>query len=196
MHDYMKKSIEAITDSKVLDKKDEKIIVDLQDTLDESHEKNQYFRPETEMNHSVLSKFLTVPAKYFQCVREMSVMISTLSANSFELIQAQGEMELAQIELSELGNTPKDNARKKIKKAYILSKELSILGLKHQAHYRAKEIKHWNRIMEKLLKEEKFDSSDVEKHQKESYKKRWSNEIAKGKNQYNNSVNLASLKSD
>lgn len=193
MHEYMIKCMDVITESKVLNTKDQKLIVDLQDTLDDAHEKNQYFRTETEMNHSVLSKFLSKPAKYFQCVREMSVMLQTLSANAFEAIQTEGELELAQIELSELGDTKKDKARKKIKSAQIHLKELSIAGLKHQAHYRAVEIKHWNRIMEKLLKDGKFDSKDVEKHQKESYRIRWQTEIAKGKNQYNNYINLKSL---
>ena len=185
--------MDVITESKVLNAKDQKLIVDLQDTLDDAHEKNQNFRTETEMNHSVLSKFLTNPAKYYQCVREMNVMLQTLSANAFEVLQAEGELELAKIELSELGNTPKDKARKKIKSAQIHSKELTITGLKHQAHYRAVEIKHWNKIMEKLLKDEKFDSTDVEKHQKESYRARWQTEIARGKNTYNNYINLKSL---
>ena len=193
MHDYMTKCIDVITESKVLNTKDQKLIVDLQDTLDDAHAKNQNFRTETEMIHSVLSKFVSTPAKYFQAVREMNVMIQTLAMNGFELMQVEGELELLKIELSELGNTPKDKARKKIKLAFIHNKQLTVAGLKHQAHYRSVEIKHWNKIMEKLLKDEKFDSTDVEKHQKESYRARWQTEIARGKNTYNNYINLKSL---
>jgi len=195
LHDFIAKSIAVITESKVLNTKDQKLVVDLQDTLDDVHEKNQYFRTETEMNHSVLSKFLTPASKYFQSCREITVMITSLSTNAFELMQVDGELELLQIELSELGNTPKDKARKKIKTAQIYQRQLAVAGLKHQAHYRTVEIKHWNKIMEKL-KKSKFDTTDVEKHQAESYKLRWKNEIAKGKNSYNTQMNLSSLNSE
>jgi len=193
MNDFMKNCIDIIKQSSALSKKDEKIIVDLQEELSDCYDKKQLFRTETEMEASVLSKFQTIPAKYWQCVREQSSMFDNISIQVCEAYEVEGELDLLQIELSELKNTPKDNANKKILTSQIKKKEIIITRLKQSIHYRIVEVKHWEKLKQKFLKAEKFDSNDVEKHQKESYKQRWKNEIALGKNQYNNKINLDAL---
>ena len=193
MNDFMKNAMENITTSKALTKKDEKIITDLQEELSNCIDKKQEFRTETEMEASVLSKFLGSPAKYWQCVREQSSMLSTLAGQSGELIRIEGELELLRLELKNLGNTPKDQIVAKMLNAQIRQNLMNIANLKHKLHYRAVEIKHWEKLKQKFLKAEKFDSTDVETHQKESYRMKWKNEIALGKNQYNNKINLDAL---
>ena len=193
MNDFMKNCIDVIKQSSALSKKDEKTIVDLQEELSDCFDKKQMFRTETEMEASVLSKFQSVPAKFWQSVREQSSMFDNIVIQVCEAYEIEGQLDLLQIELSELKNTPKDYANKKILTSQIKKKEITITRLKQSIHYRIVEIKHWEQLKQKFLKAEKFDSTDVETHQKESYKQRWKNEIALGKNQYNNRINLNAL---
>jgi len=198
MNDFMKNAMENITTSKCLAKKDEKIITDLQEELSDCIDKKQEFRTETEMEASVLSKFISFPDKYWQCVREQSSMFASLAGQSGEVIRVEGELELLRLELKNLEGsrkvlTPKDQIVAKMLNAQIRQNLMNIASLKHKLHYRAVEVKHWEKLKQKLLKAEKFDSSDVETHQKESYRQKWKNEIALGKNQYNNQINLNAL---
>jgi len=193
MNEFMENCIGNITTSKALSKKDEKIITDLQEELSDCYDKKQEFRTEIEMEASVLSKFISTPAKYWQCVREQSVMINALASQAWEIQQLDGEAELLKLELKNLGNTDMDKIRIKMKNAQIRQNQINMSTVKHKMHYRVVEIKHWEKFKQKFLKAEKFDSTDVEKHQKESYRQKWKNEIALGKNQYNNQINLDAL---
>ena len=193
MHDYMKNGIEIIKQSKALSSKDEKVVIDLQDELDACNDKQQFFRTETEMLASVLSKFPSIPGKYWQCVREQTSMFRSMVSQTCEVYRLEGELDLLQLEFDELDNTPKSKAQKKVLTSQIKEKEIAIAGIKLHIHYRVVEIKHWEKLKKKFLNSEEFDSDYVEKHQKESYTQKWSREITLGKNEYNNKVNLLAL---
>ena len=187
-------SIKTIKSSGVLDSKDSSIIEKNEKELEKAHSTNQHYRTETEMNASVLAKFPSVEAKYWQCVREETMMLDNLTANSIDFMTKSGELELLQIELSDLGDSGIDKARKKIKEGEIQMKRLQILKVQQEAHYRAVEIKHWEKIKKRLSKNiESKLMEDVELHQRESYKKKWEKEISLGHNAYNNKVNLEAL---
>ena len=54
------------------------------------------------------------------------------------------------------------------------------MQMRLQAHDRVREIKVWEVIKEEQLKKGDFDISDVNKHQAESYAKRWEEEMKVG----------------
>jgi hypothetical protein len=54
------------------------------------------------------------------------------------------------------------------------------MNMRLQAHDRVREIKLWEVIKEEQLKKGDFDISDVNKHQAESYAKRWEREMQIG----------------
>ena len=201
MHDLVK----TIKVSGVLDSKDLSLIEKNEKELEKAHNTNQHYRTETEMNASVLAKFPSGEAKYWQCVREETMMFENLTANSIDFMIKSGELELLKVELMALDDSASDspldtpfyNAKKKIKEGEIQMKQLQILKVEQEAHYRAVEIKHWEKIKKKLAKNIKAElMEDVELHQKESYKKKWEKEISLGHNVYNNTVNLKALQED
>jgi len=190
----MHKFVKTIKSSGVLDSKDSSIIDKNEKELEKAHNTNQHYRTETEMNASVLAKFPSDEAKYWQSVREETMMLDNLTANAIDFMTKSGELELLEIELGGFDLTPSGKALKKIKEAEIMMKELQIMKVQQEAHYRAVEIKHWEKIKKKLAKNIKAeDMEDVELHQKESYKKKWKKEISLGHNVYNNKVNLEAL---
>ena len=54
------------------------------------------------------------------------------------------------------------------------------MQMRLQAHDRVREIKIWEKIKEEQLKKGDFDINDVNKHQAESYAKRWEEEMNVG----------------
>jgi len=193
----MHKFVKTIKSSGVLDSKDSSIIDKNEKELEKAHNTNQHYRTETEMNASVLAKFPSDEAKYWQSVREETMMLDNLTANAIEFMIKSGELELLEIELKALGDSANDKAKKKIKEGEIQMKQLQILKVEQEAHYRAVEIKHWEKIKKRLAKNIKAElMEDVELHQKESYKKKWEKEISLGHNVYNNTVNLKALQED
>tara|TARA_R110002020_G_C16077698_1_gene756799 strand:- start:181 stop:765 length:585 start_codon:yes stop_codon:yes gene_type:complete len=193
MHEFIK----TIKSSEVLESKDFAIIEKNEKELEKAHDTNQHYRTETEMKGSVLAKFPSDEGKFWQCVREETMMFENLTANSIDFMIKSGELELLEIELSEFDDSIIHKAKKKIKNGEIQMKQLQILKVQQEAHYRAVEIKHWEKIKKKLAKNIKAElMEDVELHQKESYKKKWEKEISLGHNIYNNTVNLKALQED
>ena len=193
----MHESIKTIKSSGVLDSKDASIIDKNEKELEKAHNTNQHYRTETEMKASVLAKYPSIEAKWWQSVREETMMLDNLTANSIDFMIKSGELELLKIELSEFDDSIIHKAKKKIKEAEIMMKKLQIFKVQQEAHYRAVEIKHWEKIKKKLAKNIKAElMEDVELHQKESYKTKWEREIALGHNIYNNTVNLKALQED
>ena len=70
----------------VLEKIDLSLVRELQSELDDTWNKKQMFRTETEMRVSVLNdiKFPTLASKYWQAIREQAVMLENLVMLSFE----------------------------------------------------------------------------------------------------------------
>ena len=55
------------------------------------------------------------------------------------------------------------------------------MRMRLQAFHRVREIKKWEEIKIELIKKDDFDINDVNKHQIESYTKRWEQEMNIGK---------------
>jgi hypothetical protein len=191
LHDFAKITLDIIKESKVLDAKDLSIIEKNKNELEEAHAKNQHYRTETEMNFSVLNdtKFPLPSSKYWQCIREQVMMYKNLCSNAFDLEIKEGQKELLEAEIKALDNSAIGKAQSKIKHAEIRKTELQILSVKHEAHYRAVEIKHWQKIKDKCAKEmTKEELSDVEVHQPHTFEIRWTKRPTG-----NNNANLETL---
>ena len=74
----------------------------------------------------------------------------------------------------------KSKALRKIKDAEIKQKKFGLMNMRLQAHDRVREISLWEQLKQEQMEKGDFDISDVDKHQKDSYKKRWQEEMKVG----------------
>ena len=180
---YTKLGVTKIRDGDILEKDDMKSVANLSTELQRVFEVHQMWRTETEMRYSVLNdvKFPTPAAKYWQSIREQNVFWEQLVFLSCDYQKQQGELELLEIEYDEIvGKSKKHMAQRKIKDAEIKQKQFGLMQMRLQAHDRVREIKLWEKIKEEQLEKGDFDINDVNKHQAESYAKRWEEEMKVG----------------
>jgi len=180
---YTKLGVTKIRDGDILEKDDMKSIANLTTELQRVFEVHQMWRTETEMRYSVLNdvKFPTPASKYWQSIREQNVFWENLVQLSCDYQKTQGELELLEIEYDEIkGKSKKHMAQRKIKDAEIKQKQFTLMNMRLQAHDRVREIKLWEKIKEEQLEKGDFDINDVNKHQAESYAKRWEQEMKVG----------------
>ena len=180
---YTKLGVTKIRDGNILEKDDMKSVSKLTVELQRCFEVKQMWRTETEMRYSVLNdvSFPTSASKYWQCVREQNVFWEQLVELSCNYQKTQGELELLEIVFDDIkGNNKKSNAQRKIKDAEIKQKQFGLMNMRLQGHDRVREIKLWEKIKNELTAKEDFDINDVNKHQADSYAKRWEKEMLVG----------------
>jgi len=154
----------------VLEKIDLSLVRELQSELDDTWNKKQMFRTETEMRVSVLNdiKFPTSASKYWQAIREQAVMLENLVMLSFEYRRNDVKLRRKKEKLSkELNNFKKEELQIDIDECEYIKK-----STEQTAHHRVREIEHWSRI-KKELDDGTFDTQDVNTHQADSYHKRY-----------------------
>ncbi len=180
---YTKLGVNKIKDVDILEKKDLTKVAKLSKELQRVFEVKQVWRTETEMRYSVLNDVShpTPASKYWQCVREQDVFFSNLVQLSCDYQRTQGELELLEIEFDEIkGTSRKSKAQRMIKDADIKEKKFGLMNMRLQAHDRVREIDIWEKLKEEQMSKDDFVISDVDKHQKDSYKKRWQEEMKVG----------------
>jgi len=180
---YTKLGVDKIKDVEILESDDLTAVSNLSKELQRVFEVKQVWRTETEMRYSVLNdvSFPTPASKYWQCIREQDSFFSQLIQLSCDYQKTQGELELLEVEFDEIkGNTKKANAQRKIKDAEIKQKKFGLMNMRLQAHDRVREISLWEQLKQEQMEKGDFDISDVDKHQKESYKQRWQEEMKVG----------------
>ena len=180
---YTKLGVTKIRDVSILEKDDMQSVSKLTKELQRVFEVHQLWRTETEIRYSVLNdvSFPTSASKYWQCVREQNVFWENLVQLSCNYQKQQGELELLEIEYDEIkGNNKKSNAQRKIKDAEIKEKQFGLMNMRLQGHDRVREIKLWEKIKNELTDKADFDINDVNKHQADSYAKRWEKEMQVG----------------
>ena len=195
---YTKLGITKIRDVSILEKDDMTSISKLTKELQRVFEVRQIWRTETEIRYSVLDdvNFPDSASKYWQCIREQNVFWENLVTLSCNYQKTQGELELAEIEYDEIkGNNKKSNAQRKIKDAEIKQMQFGLMNMRLQGHDRVREIKLWEKIKNELTAKDDFDINDVNKHQIESYAKRWALKMNLGAKS-NNSAMFANSKSN
>ena len=144
---------------------------ELQDTF----EKKQVFRTETEMRVSVLNdiSFPTPASKYWQCVREQAVFFDNLVMASFDY--RKNEIKLKKL-LKKQQSTDDELELEEIKidiDECLYKRKL----IQNQAKDRAREIKLWSKIKNEL-DDGSFDTKNVDSHQLKSYAQRYLLECA------------------
>ena len=180
---YTKLGVDKIKDVDILEKDDLMSVSKLSKELQRVFEVKQVWRTETEMRDSVLNdvSFPTPASKYWQCIREQDVFFSNLIQLSCDYQKTQGELELLEVEFDEIkGKTKKANALRKIKDAEIKEKKFGLMNMRLQAHDRVREINLWEQLKQEQMNKDDFDINDVDKHQRESYRKRWEEEMKVG----------------
>ena len=157
--------------------KDVKFLEGVKEELNDTWNKRQIFRTETEMRISVLNdvKFPTNSSKYWQSVREQGVMFENLVTLSFEYRRNDIELERKYTELEE---ATEDLVRADIQvdiDECIYKKS----NMEQVAKDRTREIEHWSRLKEEL-NDGTFDTEDVNTHQLESYHQRFQHQAQLG----------------
>ena len=180
---YTKLGVDKIKDVEILESDDLTEVSNLSKELQRVFEVKQVWRTETEMRYSVLNdvSFPTPASKYWQCIREQDSFFSQLIQLSCDYQKTQGELELLEVEYDEIkGVSKKSKALRKIKDAEIKQKKFGLMNMRLQAHDRVREIDLWETLKKEQMEKDDFDISDVNKHQKDSYKKRWQEEMKVG----------------
>ncbi len=148
-----------------LSEKSSKTLELLSDELKDTIAKRQIFRTETEMRVSVLNdnSFPTVASKYWQCVREQSVMIEQAALMSLEYRRNEVRMK------RELRNMESDDELdREAAQIEIDSCLMARRNLERDIEDRVREIRLWSQIKEEL-DDGSFDTVDVNVHQLVSY---------------------------
>jgi len=195
---YAKLGVTKIRDVSILEKDDMTSISNLSEELQRVFEVRQIWRTETEIRYSVLDdvNFPTSAGKYWQCIREQNVFWEQLVSLSCNYQKAQGELDLLEIEYDEIkGNNKKSNAQRKIKDAEIKQMQFGLMNMRLQGHDRVREIKLWEKVKNELTDKADFDINDVNKHQVESYAKRWEKKMNLGAKSNNSAMFINSMSS-
>ena len=78
------------------------------------------------------------------------------------------------------GASKKSKALRMIKDAEIKQKKFALMNMRLQAHDRVREINLWEQLKQEQMNKDDFNIDDVDAHQKESYRKRWMEEMKVG----------------
>ena len=149
----------------MLPKKQNLYLAKLETEMEETIKKRQVYRTETEMRASVLQdgKHPTPASKYWQCVREQSMMYENLRINTFdyrkrnvELLRKKDEIEKCEDEF--------DRMQLEIE---IEESEWALENISTQAMDRVREIELWSKIKAEL-DDGSFNTEDVNVHQAET----------------------------
>ena len=140
-----------------------KMVPELQDTW----QKKQMFRTETEMRFSVLSdnKYGTNAAKDWQSVREQNTHFENLMHLSFDY--RKNDVEIEKLE-HKIIDPKEDKFEKKLAKIELEEKLYSRAGMELVAKARMREISTWSKL-KKEFHDGSFDDKDVNTHKAESY---------------------------
>ena len=184
------KSVNLLTDDNL------KIIESLQTQLQDTFNKRQIYRTDTEARYSVLTdmKFPTPASKYWQSVREQNVHFTNLMYESCEYEEVQGEIELLEAEVEKLDNSKISMAVKKIKNANIKKQQFKLLDMKRTSQDRVREIQQWEVLKnEQVQKDPEFDTTNANTHQFESFSQRFENELQVSKESGDSAMYKASI---
>ena len=140
-----------------------KMVPELQDTW----QKKQMFRTETEMRFSVLSdnKYGNNASKYWQSVREQNTHFENLMHLSFEY--RKNDVEIERLE-EKIIDPNEDKFEQKLAKIELEEKLYGRAGMELVAKARMREISTWSKL-KKEFHDDTFDDKDVNTHQAESY---------------------------
>ena len=151
----------------MLKKEDNKFLKELKIELEDTRNKAQIYRTETEMRYSVLNdgRFPTKASKYWQAIREQNVFYENLQQESY--VYRRMLVEIKKIEEAIAKET--DELELELLEIDLEEKIWQKNNIASKATDRVREIEHWSRI-KKELDDGTFDTQNVNTHQKESLK--------------------------
>lgn len=165
---YSPASLDNIEKSNFLSNTDFDFIKSASQELQDTFEKKQLWRTDTEIRVSVLNdiSFPTVASKYWQAVREQSVFFDNLVQLSFEY--RKNEVKIKQIERELYVLT--DDLELELKQIELEEAKFGRANMELQAKDRVREIRIWSSIKQDLVKQDPtFDTQNVNSHQAISY---------------------------
>ena len=159
----------------MLPEKQNLFLAELKEELQDTIEKVQKYRTETEMRASVLNdaSHPTPASKYWQCVREQNMMYEQLRIQSYEYRRRQAKI----LGMKDKMKKSKDKYEKMELQVDIEEMEWSLENIKYSANDRVREIKLWSKIKAEL-NDGSFDTQDVNAHQPESLQLQLSNRMS------------------
>ena len=151
----------------MLKKEHNKFLQELKTELEDTHNKAQLYRTETEMRYSVLNdgRFPTKASKYWQAVREQNVFYTNLRLEAYQYRKLL--VEIKKLERSIAKET--DELELELLQIELEEKLWDKDERERMGADRVREIEHWSRI-KKELDDGTFDTQNVNTHQKESLK--------------------------
>ena len=151
----------------MLKKEDNKFLKELKIELEDTRNKAQIYRTETEMRYSVLNdgRFPTKASKYWQAIREQNVFYENLQQESY--VYRRMLVEIKKVEEAIAKET--DELELELLEIDLEEKIWQKNNIASKATDRVREIEHWSRI-KKELDDGTFDTQNVNTHQKESLK--------------------------
>ena len=151
----------------MLKKEDNNFLKELKKELEDTHNRAQIYRTETEMRYSVLNDgtFPTSAGKYWQCVREQNVFYTNLRVEAYEYRKLL--VEIKKLERNIANET--DELELELLEIELEQKMWDKEERERHGADRVREIEHWSRI-KKELDDGSFDTQNVDAHQKESLK--------------------------
>ena len=151
----------------MLKKEHNKFLQELKTELEDTHNKAQKYRTETEMRYSVLNdgRFPTKASKYWQAVREQNVFYTNLRLEAYQYRKLL--VEIKKLERSISKET--DELELELLQIELEEKLWDKDERERNGADRVREIEHWSRI-KKELDDGTFDTQNVNTHQKESLK--------------------------
>ena len=151
----------------MLKKEDNKFLKELKKELEDTHNKAQIYRTETEMRYSVLNDgtFPTPAGKYWQCVREQNVFYMNLREEAFAYRKLLVEIKKLEKKLAK----ERDELEQELLEIELEQRLWEKQERERNGADRVREIEHWSRI-KKELDDGSFDTKDVNVHQKETLK--------------------------
>ena len=149
----------------MLPEKNNLYLQELQEEIQDTIQKDQNFRTETEMRVSVLNNgdHPTRASKYWQCVREQNMMYEQLKISSFEYRRREAKI----LGLKDKIKKSKDKYEKMELQVNMEEMIWSLDNIKITANDRVRELKLWSKI-KKELDDGSFNSKDVNIHQAET----------------------------
>ena len=157
---------EAPNLNNLLEPEDVSIFNGMTEELRDTWTKKQMFRTQTEMEFSVLNdaKYPTNAAKYWQCVREQNVFLENLMSLSFDYRKNDVHIKRLQKKVAE----EEDELKRELAQIDLDQKVYSRASMQLTARDRMREIKLWS-MYKKKYDDGKFDTTNVDTHQLESY---------------------------
>jgi hypothetical protein len=172
---YSEEALETVKSSNFLKEEDWSALCEMQNELQDTFEKKQMWRTETEMRVSVLNniKHPTKASKYWQCVKEQSVFFENLVALSFDYRRNDVEIKRLQKKIREAtDDLDIEEFKIDLEEALYKKKNMEVA-----AKDRMRELKLWSKIKNEL-NDNTFDTENVDTHQLESYTQRYLLETA------------------